>query len=53
MTIRDASQYAPRVGLRWRRQLNEHHHGDSDGGFNYAVVDDVTNNLSVYRLPSQ
>lgn len=26
---------------------------DSDGGFNYAVVDDVTNNLSVYRLPSQ
>jgi DNA-binding beta-propeller fold protein YncE len=26
---------------------------DSDGRFNYAVVDDVTNNLSVYRLPSQ
>jgi hypothetical protein len=24
---------------------------DSDGGFNYAVIDDVTNNLSVYRLP--
>ncbi|MGB6487998.1 MAG: hypothetical protein WBE91_14050 [Steroidobacteraceae bacterium] len=23
---------------------------DSDGGLNYAVVDDVTNNLSVYRL---
>jgi len=23
---------------------------DSDGGFNYAAVDDVTNNLSVYRL---
>jgi hypothetical protein len=23
---------------------------DSDGGPNYAVVDDVTNNLSVYRL---
>lgn len=23
---------------------------DSDGGFNYAVIDDVTNNLSVYRL---
>jgi DNA-binding beta-propeller fold protein YncE len=25
---------------------------DSDGGLNYAVVDDVTNNLSVYRLPA-
>jgi DNA-binding beta-propeller fold protein YncE len=24
---------------------------DSDGGFNYAVVDDVTNGISVYRLP--
>lgn len=24
---------------------------DSDGGFNYAAIDDVTNNLSVYRLP--
>jgi hypothetical protein len=24
---------------------------DSDGRLNYAVVDDVTNNLSVYRLP--
>ena len=24
---------------------------DSDGGFNYAAVDDVTNSLSVYRLP--
>jgi hypothetical protein len=24
---------------------------DSDGGFNYAAVDDVTNNLSVYQLP--
>ena len=23
---------------------------DSEGGFNYAVVDDVTNSLSVYRL---
>ena len=23
---------------------------DSDGGFNFAVIDDVTNNLSVYRL---
>ncbi|HUN72308.1 MAG TPA: hypothetical protein VMU52_08355 [Steroidobacteraceae bacterium] len=23
---------------------------DGDGGFNYAVVDDVTNSLSVYRL---
>lgn len=26
---------------------------DSDGRFNYAVVDDVTNNLTVYRLPSE
>ncbi len=26
---------------------------DSDGGFNYAAVDDVTNNVSVYRLPSE
>jgi hypothetical protein len=26
---------------------------DSDGGFNFAVVDDVTNNLSVYRLPPE
>jgi DNA-binding beta-propeller fold protein YncE len=26
--------------------------GDSDGGFNYAAIDDVTNNLSVYRLPA-
>jgi DNA-binding beta-propeller fold protein YncE len=26
---------------------------DSDGEFNYAVVDDVTNSLSVYRLPPQ
>jgi hypothetical protein len=26
---------------------------DSDGGFNYAAVDDVTNNLSVYRLSSK
>jgi len=25
-------------------------HGGPDGGFNYAVIDDVTNNLSVYRL---
>ncbi len=25
---------------------------DSDGGFNFAVIDDVTNNLSVYRLPA-
>jgi hypothetical protein len=25
--------------------------GDSDGGFNFAAVDDVTNSLSVYRLP--
>jgi DNA-binding beta-propeller fold protein YncE len=25
---------------------------DSDGGFNYAAVDDVTNSISVYRLPS-
>jgi DNA-binding beta-propeller fold protein YncE len=24
---------------------------DSDGGFNYAAVDDVTNSISVYRLP--
>jgi hypothetical protein len=24
---------------------------DSDGGANYGVVDDVTNTLSVYRLP--
>ena len=24
---------------------------DPDGGFNYAVIDDVTNSLSVYRLP--
>jgi DNA-binding beta-propeller fold protein YncE len=24
--------------------------GGPDGGFNYAVIDDVTNNLSVYRL---
>jgi hypothetical protein len=24
---------------------------DTKGGFNYAVIDDVTNNLSVYRLP--
>lgn len=24
---------------------------DGSGGFNYAVIDDVTNNLSVYRLP--
>jgi DNA-binding beta-propeller fold protein YncE len=24
---------------------------DSDGGFNFAAVDDVTNNLTVYRLP--
>jgi len=23
---------------------------DSDGGFNYAAIDDVTNNLSVYKL---
>jgi DNA-binding beta-propeller fold protein YncE len=26
---------------------------DSDGGFNFAAVDDVTNNLSVYRVPSE
>jgi type 1 fimbria pilin len=26
---------------------------DSDGGFNYAAIDDVTNNLSVYRLSSR
>ncbi len=26
---------------------------DSDDGFNYAVVDDVTNALSVYRLPTE
>jgi DNA-binding beta-propeller fold protein YncE len=26
---------------------------DSDGGFNYAAVDDVTNSLSVYRLPTE
>ena len=26
---------------------------DSDGGFNYAAVDDVTNSLSVYRLPAR
>jgi sugar lactone lactonase YvrE len=26
---------------------------DSDGGFNYAVIDDVTNSLSVYRLPPE
>jgi DNA-binding beta-propeller fold protein YncE len=26
---------------------------DSDGGFNYAVIDDVTNSLSVYRLPAE
>jgi hypothetical protein len=25
---------------------------DSDGRFNFAAVDDVTNNLSVYRLPT-
>jgi DNA-binding beta-propeller fold protein YncE len=25
---------------------------DADGGFNYAVIDDVTNSLSVYSLPS-
>lgn len=25
---------------------------DSDGGFNYAAIDDVTNSLSVYRLSS-
>ena len=24
---------------------------DADGGFNYAAVDDVTNSVSVYRLP--
>lgn len=24
---------------------------DSDGGFNYAAIDDVANSLSVYRLP--
>ena len=24
---------------------------DSDGGFNFGAVDDVTNNLTVYRLP--
>ena len=24
---------------------------DSEGSFNFAVVDDVTNSLSVYRLP--
>jgi hypothetical protein len=26
---------------------------DSDGGFNYAAVDDVTNSMSVYRLPAE
>jgi hypothetical protein len=26
---------------------------DSDGGFNYAAVDDVTNSMSVYRLPTE
>jgi DNA-binding beta-propeller fold protein YncE len=26
---------------------------DSDGRFNFAAVDDVTNNLSVYRLPGE
>lgn len=26
---------------------------DSDGGFNYAAVDDVTNSLSIYRLRSR
>jgi hypothetical protein len=26
---------------------------DADQGFNYAVVDDVTNNLSVYHLPAR
>jgi DNA-binding beta-propeller fold protein YncE len=26
---------------------------DSDGRFNYAAVDDVTNNVSVYRIPSE
>ncbi len=26
---------------------------DSNGGFNYAAVDDVTNALSVYRLPTE
>lgn len=25
---------------------------DSDGGFNYAAVDDVANSISVYRLPA-
>jgi hypothetical protein len=24
---------------------------DSDGAFNYAAIDDVTNNLAVYKLP--
>jgi hypothetical protein len=27
------------------------HDGDIDDGFNYAVIDDVTNTLSVYQLP--
>jgi DNA-binding beta-propeller fold protein YncE len=26
---------------------------DSDGGFNFAAVDDVTNSLSVYRIPPE
>lgn len=26
---------------------------DSDGGFNYAAVDDVTNSISIYRLPAR